>query len=120
MPLEVRDAALLHDMPESARLVLRYVAGRVRPDLDNDTAFADAVERRIEIIGKAARGVSEAFRAAHAEIPWRAITATRHILAHDYGAVNHDIIWRIVFDHLPPLIVQLESLLSQAPPPASQ
>jgi uncharacterized protein with HEPN domain len=65
MPPEVRDAALLHDMLHSARLVLHYVAGRTRSDLDSDTAFADAVERRIEIIGEAARGVSELLRLTH-------------------------------------------------------
>ena len=116
MPLDVRDAALLHDMLKSARLAMQYVAGRVRSDLDTDTAFADSVERRIEIIGEAARGVSDQFCSAHPEIPWRAITATRHILAHDYDEVNHDIVWRIVHDHLPPLIEQLEALLAAAPP----
>jgi uncharacterized protein with HEPN domain len=29
-------------------------------------------------------------------LPWRAIMATRNILAHDYDEVNHDIVWRIV------------------------
>lgn len=73
--------------------------------------FADTVARRIEIIGEAARGVSDAFRSAHSEIAWRPITATRHILAHDYADVNQDIIWRIIQDHIPPLIAQLESIL---------
>jgi uncharacterized protein with HEPN domain len=50
-------------------------------------------------------------------LPWRAIMATRNILAHDYDEVNHDIVWRIVQDHLPPLIAQLQAMLAQAPPP---
>jgi uncharacterized protein with HEPN domain len=73
--------------------------------------FADAVARRIEIIGEAARGVGDTFRSAHPEIAWRPITATRHILAHDYADVNQDIIWRITQDHLPLLISQLEAIL---------
>jgi uncharacterized protein with HEPN domain len=116
MPLENRTAALLHDMLESARRAIGYAAGRSRKDLDSDPMFADAVERRIEIIGEAARGLSETFRASHPEIPWRAIMATRHILVHDYGEVNPDIVWRIVQDHLPPLVNQLVALLAENPP----
>ena len=42
--------------------------------------------------------------------------AMRHILAHDYDEVNHDTIWRILQDHIPPLIGHLQVLLAQAPP----
>jgi uncharacterized protein with HEPN domain len=44
--------------------------------------------------------------------------ATRHILAHDYDEVNHDIVWRILQDHLPPLIQQLDAILATVPPPS--
>ena len=92
MPLEVRQAALLHDMLESARRATQYMTGRSRSDLDSDFMLADAVERRLEIIGEAARGLPEDFKSKYPEIPWRAIMATRHVLAHDYDEVNHDII----------------------------
>jgi uncharacterized protein with HEPN domain len=42
--------------------------------------------------------------------------ATRHILAHDYDEVDNDIVWRIVTDHIPPLIVQLKPLIPPQPP----
>src|SRR5689334_13155549 len=83
MPLDPRDAALLLDMVESARRALSYAQGRAREDLDRDPMLSDAIQRRIEIIGEAARGVSDECRAAHPEIQWRSIMATRHILAHD-------------------------------------
>lgn len=117
MPLSVRDAALLHDMLDSAQRVLHYSVNRARADLDTDTMFADAVVRRIEIIGEAARGLSEELRTANPHVPWRAITATRHILAHNYSDVNLDTVWRIIHDHLIP---QLELLLTEAPPPGPQ
>ena len=69
MPPDVHDAALLHDMLQSARKAEAYAANRPRIDLDADPMFADAVVRRIEIIGEAARGLSESFREAHPDIP---------------------------------------------------
>ena len=111
MQPDASDAALLLDMLQSARLALRYVTGRTRVDLDADTMLSDAVQRRIEIIGAAARGVSQPFKEAHPEIQWRPIMATRHILAHDYDEVNQDIIWRFCEEHLGPLIAQIAAIL---------
>lgn len=52
-------------MVESARLALQYVAGRSEADLQSDVAFADAVMCRIQIVGEAARHVSEAFKSTN-------------------------------------------------------
>lgn len=62
-----------------------------------------AVERQIEIIGEAARRVSDDFRVAHPEIAWRPIIAQRHILAHEYGEIEDDLIWRVATIHVPEL-----------------
>ena len=84
MPLEVRQAALLHDMLESAHRATQYMTGRSRSDLDSDFMLADAVERRLEIIGEAARGLPEDFKSSTPKYPgellwqhatfWRMIT----------------------------------------------
>jgi uncharacterized protein with HEPN domain len=70
------------------------------------------VERKIEIIGEGARGVSESFQSAHPEVPWSKIIGQRHVLAHDYGRIEHDRIWSVVNVHRPELAQQLERLLS--------
>jgi uncharacterized protein with HEPN domain len=40
-----------------------------------------AVERSMEIIGEAARRVSQPFRETHPEIPWQSIIPLRNVLA---------------------------------------
>ena len=74
-----------------------------------------AVERQIEIIGEAARRVSAAFQAAHTDIPWRPIQAQRHVLAHDYGEIRQERIWRVATMNIPELIQRLAPLLPSAP-----
>jgi uncharacterized protein with HEPN domain len=69
------------------------------------------VERQIEIIGEAARKVSDPFKAAHPEIPWRKIIAQRHVLAHEYGDVDPRLVWRVASVHIPALHAQLRELL---------
>ena len=74
-----------------------------------------AVEREIEVIGEAARHLSKAFEMKHPEIPWKAIVAQRHILAHEYGAVDVEAIDRVATVHIPALIAQPEPLLPPLP-----
>jgi len=74
-----------------------------------------AVERALEIVGEAARRVSEAYRQAHSEIPWQAIIAQRNVLAHEYGEIKQELIWKVVTIRIPELIGLLEKLIP-APP----
>ena len=75
-----------------------------------------AVERAMEVIGEAAGQVSEAFQQAHPEIPWRPIIAQRHVLAHDYGYVDHERIRRVATFRVEELIARLSPLIPPPPP----
>ena len=109
-----RDSAWLEDMLKAATKIQRWVAGRTNEEYKNDEYFQSAIERQVEIIGEAARGLSDTFRDQHPEIPWRAIMAQRHRLAHEYGEVDPDLIWKVATFHVPVLIPQLQKLISQS------
>src|SRR4051812_29616507 len=93
MPPEPGDPAALHDMLKAGETVVRYVAGKTREEFESDEMLRDAVERKIEIIGEAARRLSQSLQDSNPQIPWRKIVATRHVLAHDYDEVNNDVVW---------------------------
>jgi uncharacterized protein with HEPN domain len=116
MPLDDRDAGYLLDMLEHARGVTRAVQGRSVADYLADEDLRLAIERRLEIIGEAAKRVTEGFQSAHPEIPWRKIIAQRNVLAHEYGEVQAEIIWRVATGSIPSLIVVLEPLIPPLPP----
>lgn len=115
---EGRDAAQLWDMLRFSRTVARLVVGKSFADYERDETLRLAVERAIEIVGEAARGVSAPFQAAHPEVPWRPIVAQRHVLAHEYGDVVNEKIWRVASVHIPALIGVLEPLVPPSPPPS--
>ena len=70
-----------------------------------------AVERGLEILGEAARRVSEEFQQSHLEINWRNMIGLRNVIAHRYEQVQQDRIWAIVTVELNRLLAQLEPLL---------
>jgi uncharacterized protein with HEPN domain len=55
MPRERAPEASLADMLDAAESALEHVAGKTRQDYEDQKLLRDAVERRIEIIGEAAR-----------------------------------------------------------------
>lgn len=111
MPPENRDPAYLWDMLEAARTIQEFTANVSLEDYLADRKLQLAVERLIEIVGEAARLVSEELKVQHPEIPWRLIVAQRNILAHDYGEIMQDRIWRVATTRVPELVTLLEPLL---------
>ena len=116
MPREQSDASFLWDMLTAARAVASFVTDRNFEQYERDLLLRSAVERQIEIIGEAARRITRAFRDQRPEIPWPRIMGQRHVLAHDYGEIEHDRIWRVATLHIPVLMGQLEPLVPMPPP----
>ena len=67
--------------------------------------------RRLEMIGEAARRISEPTRTAHPEVPWQEMIGLRNILIHEYDDVELLIVWHTVRDELPRIIFTLEAIL---------
>lgn len=98
---ENRDAGYLWDMLDAATAVADFVSG-VRPaDYLRDRKLQLAVERAIEIIGEAARRVSDPVKSAHPEIPWQQMVAQRNVLAHEYGEIKQERIWIVATTQIP-------------------
>ncbi len=69
MPPDDPDAAALWDMLTYAREIVESLRGVAFESYLTDRNLVLATERRIEIIGEAARQISRAFQQAHAQIP---------------------------------------------------
>lgn len=117
MKSEQADVTLLWDMLDAARKVVIFAAGKSFGDYEQDDLLRSGVERQVEIIGEAARRISKSFQQEHPEIAWRGIIAQRHVLAHEYGEIRNDLMWRVATVHVPALIEILQPLI---PPPPGE
>ncbi len=105
------DVSLLRDMIEACRAALAAVEHRTREDLDGDLVWAWGLTKCLEIIGEAARRLSDEARDRGGSIPWAQIIGMRNRLVHAYFEVDRDQVWRTVTEDLAPLAEQLERLL---------
>lgn len=108
---EDRDPAYLWDMLQAAREVEEMLEDNDLGTFLSSTILLRATERSVEIIGEAARRVSVAYRETHPEIAWRMIIGQRNILAHEYGQIDHELLYKTASDDIPALIMQLNELL---------
>lgn len=114
MQLSERDAACLSDMLEAAVTISDYIQGVTLPQYLSDRKLQLAIERLTEIIGEAARGVSNECKNRHPDVPWSGMIAQRHVLAHDYGAVKQERIWLVATQGVPELIALVKPLIPKA------
>jgi uncharacterized protein with HEPN domain len=106
----------LDDMIGFAEKVLAYTAGLDQAGFTGQDLIYDATLRNLEPIGEAATHGPEQVRAAHPEVPWRLIVATRNRLIHGYLGIDNDTLWSIVQDEVPALLVQLQGLRDRSGP----
>ena len=108
-----RDAAYLRDIQESARLALAYLDGIDLETFVGNTQLQDAVIRRVEIIGEAARRVSEETRTAHPGLPWRQMIGMRNQVIHMYDGVDVAVVYDTVREDLPALLEALARIVGR-------
>jgi len=112
-----RDDTYLVDILESARIAMDYVAGKTWEQFEDDLQCQDAVLRRIEIIGEAARHTSPQTRKKYLHIPWREMSTLRNVVIHQYDSVDIDQVWNTVQNKLPTLVAELSKII---PPESDQ
>ena len=68
-----------------------------------DTFNQDALAMPLAQIGELARILSDEFKNAYGEIPWRKISGLRNHLIHGYGQIDWAEIWDTAVNDIPEL-----------------
>lgn len=110
MPPDDRDYAYLWDMLDAAKSAWSYVEGLPLEQAINDEMRMAAFERKLEIVGEAARHVSPQLAQANPQIPWRGVIGLRNVIAHNYGEIDRRRLYETAMRELPALIASLQAL----------
>jgi len=75
-----------------------------------DEKTRDAVVRNLEIIGEAAKNISDAMKKKTAQVAWRSMTGMRDKLVHEYFGVSYSIVWETIKNDFADLKSQMKEL----------
>lgn len=116
MPLDPEDVGRLRDMIDYAQEAIALLGNMSSEQMKYDRRTFLAVSRCVEIFGEAGWKLSKDLKNAHTPIPWPLIEGMRHRLVHDYGRVDFSIVHKVITQHLPPLVLQLQTILDDNRP----
>jgi uncharacterized protein with HEPN domain len=113
-----RDALYLEDIVASTALIASYLKGTKLADFTSNMEKADAVSRRLIVIGEAVKSLSEAtlrgLREAHPDIQWNDIAKLKDRLTHHYWTIDVAQLWEIARVHVPVLKRAVEPMARAA------
>ena len=100
-------------MRDAIKAILEYTKDANKKSFNSNELMQDAVIRRIEIIGEAAKNVSNEFRKKYSEIPWKKIVGMRDKLIHGYFNVDVERVWNVIIDDILVLKKQIEDIIKK-------
>ena len=103
----------LEDIHESIERIEEYTKDLTFADFHSNFEKQDAVIRRLEIIGEAAKYVTPEIKNKYPEIPWRKIAGMRDIVIHQYFGVSSELVWQVVVQDIPALKLQMIVVLNE-------
>lgn len=65
-------------------------------------------ERALENIAEASKKLPDSWKLERPEVRWREIVGIRNRIIHEYGEIDHVIVWEVISTKLPEIAQQLE------------
>jgi uncharacterized protein with HEPN domain len=110
MSLNENDLSYLMDIIDCIIDINEFTNSVEYYQFEKDKMRKLAVERQLEVIGQAANKISIEAQNNLENIPWKNIIGLRNKLAHDYGEILAERIWKISKNSLQELLNEFERI----------
>ena len=110
MSLDENDVSYLMDIVDCIMDIQEFTESISYFQFEKDKMRKLAVERQLEVIGQAANKISSGTQNKLGGIPWKNIIGLRNKLAHDYGEILAERIWKISKNSIRELLKELEQI----------
>lgn len=106
------DRLRLLDILEACAIIRQYTPPS-RAKFDSDFPLRTHILFHIQVIGEAVSNVSESLRNQHPDIPWKAVSRMRNIIAHVYFGIDWDEVWRVACHDIAIFEAQIKDALGK-------
>lgn len=110
---QIKDPGRLRHILDAISVVEEYTQGLSKEQFIADKLRIHATAYNIQIIGEACYKLSKDFKKEHPATPWNLIEKMRHILVHDYFAVDLEFVWMVVSEDIKVLKPQIEGYINE-------
>ena len=98
---------------EAIRRIISYMAGLTYEQFLEDSKTQDAVIRNLQVIGEAAKKLSQTLYKTYPHLPWKQMAGMRDRIVHEYFGIKYDIVWTVANQELPVLLPEIEAIRTQ-------
>ena len=109
--MKTDQSAFLHHILDAIKKIEKYTRDIDEETFKKNDLIQDGVIRQIEIIGEAAKRLSNEITSQSPNIPWQDITGMRDKLIHDYFGVDIDTVWLTVKKDIPQLKGEIKRII---------
>ena len=103
----------LTDIRECCLKIERFTANVTKEDFLKNELLQDALVRNLEIIGEAAKSLSDETRDENPSVRWRDIMRMRDKIVHHYFRLNLETIWQTVTEDISILGCEIDRILEK-------
>ena len=105
------DRLVITEMIEAATRIIELAGDRPTSDIEGDRERHEAMMWNFTVLGEAASQVSDATKAAHADVQWADPVRLRNRIVHGYWSIDTGILLDTARDDLPSLAASLRRVL---------
>lgn len=108
----LRDKKRLEHILDAINRLQTHAGNLSKEELEQDVLRYYGIVKNIEIIGEAARMLTDGFKSLHPEVEWRSIANMRNFLVHEYFRVDSDVVWSVIHQEIVELKEQVSHYLT--------
>lgn len=114
--MKKRDDVYVRQIQERIKLVAEHLKGLSESHFMKSSLHKSAVIRELEVIGEAAKLISDETKQKFPNIPWLQIIGMRNRLIYEYFSVDDSIVWEVANLELPKLEKEFEKIFLETAP----
>lgn len=105
-----RDKERLEHILEACNSIIKGIRDCSFEKIEKNDLLYYGLIKRVEIIGEATYKLTKQFKESHPEVAWDKIEGMRHVLVHDYFAIDINRLKVVVEKDIPSLQSQIQAL----------